>query len=172
MLKDIANFNNLNDYLPLLNAILLLDIVAILLATNRIFDYAFLREWYQKFLLSAVIADVALIILVFIIARAVYYNVFDKFSIIQFIFIAVIIQICHDMLFYVMISNIPKGTNKILDFFQDYAKDASYGAIIGGSIVVILIALMTSYLANFNTNTNIILMILTTYLLQYVLYNN
>lgn len=67
---------------------------------------------------------------------------------------------------------IPRGTNKIIDIFQDYAKEASYKIILGDSVIMILCALLASYLANFDANTNIIIMISAIYILQYVLYNN
>jgi hypothetical protein len=70
-----------------------------------------------------------------------------------------------------MISIIPRGANKMIDVFQDYANEVSYGAIIGDSIMVIAIGLIASYLANFEENTNIIILIVFLYLLQFILYN-
>ena len=82
----------------------------------------------------------------------------------------VAVQIIHDILYYLMISIIPRGTNQIIDLLKDYANEISYGAIIADSIMVITIGLIASFLANFDTNTNIIILAVFIYLLQYILY--
>jgi len=170
MFKDISRFNNINDYLPIITAILIVDIIGIVLSYSNMLG-KYLKLWYQRFLLSAVIADVLVIFLVVIIARAIYYYIFDKFSIINFILVMLVIQITHDILFYLMITIIPRNSNKIIDVFKDYADEVSYKAIIADSIMIIASGLIASYLANFNANTNIIILVVFLYLLQYVLYN-
>jgi hypothetical protein len=167
--KDISRFNNISDYLPIIAAILIVDIVGIILSYSNILG-KFIKLWYQQFLLSAVLADVLVIFLVVIIARAIYYYIFDKFSIIYFILVMLVIQITHDILFYIMIRQIPKGSNKVIDIFKDYAEEVSYKAIIADSIMIIATGLLASYLANFDVNTNIIIIILLVYLLQFILH--
>ncbi len=81
-----------------------------------------------------------------------------------------IIQIIHDILFYIMINIIPRGSNQIIDILKDYADEVSYYAIIGDSLMVIAIGFLASYLAYFNTNTNIIILAIFVYLLQFFLY--
>ena len=103
MFTDISDFNNIADYLPIIAAILIVDIIGIVLLYSNIIESKFLQIWYQKFLLSAVLADVLVIFLVVIIARAIYYYLFNKFSIINFIIVMLVIQITHDILFYIMI---------------------------------------------------------------------
>lgn len=171
MLKNIANFNNINDYLPLFNAVLITDLFVILLLNTRVIKSQVLRKWYSLYNLSAVIADVLIILIGLIITRTIYYYVFDSFSIVKFIILAVIIQIAHDILFYVFFSNIPKGVNKMLDTFKDYANEVSYKAILADSGMMIMSCLIASYLVNKNTNTNIIVLISSLYLLPYLLYN-
>ena len=80
-------------------------------------------------------------------------------------------QIAHDILFYLLFKNVPRGVNKMLDTFKDYAKDVSYSAILSDSGMMIMSCLIASYLANKNTNTNIIVLISFVYLLPYLLYN-
>ena len=171
MFKNIANFDNINDYLPLINAVLITDLFVILLLNMRVIKSQVLRQWYSQYNLSAVIADVLIILIGLIITRAIYYYVFDSFSIIKFTILAVIVQITHDILFYVFFSNIPKGVNKMLDTFKDYANDVSYKAILSDSGMMIMSCLIASYLVNKNTNTNIIVSISFLYLLPYLLYN-
>ena len=171
MFKNIANFNNINDYLPLFNAVLITDLFVIFLLNARVIKSQVLRQWYSQYNLSAVIADILIILIVLIIARAIYYYVFDSFSIVKFVILAVILQITHDILFYLFFSNIPRGVNKMIDTFKDYANNSSYKAILADSGMMIMSCLIASYLVNKNTNTNIIVLISFLYLLPYLLYN-
>jgi hypothetical protein len=171
MLKNIADFNNINDYLPLFNAVLITDLFVIFLLNTMVIKSQVLRQWYAQYNLSAVIADVLIILIGLIITRAIYYYIFDSFSIVKFVILAVIVQIIHDILFYVFFSNIPRGVNKMIDTFKDYAKEVSYKAILADSGMMIMSCLLASYLVNKNTNTNIIVLISFLYLLPYLLYN-
>jgi hypothetical protein len=171
MVKNIADFNNINDYLPLLTSVLITDLFVISLLNTQVIKSRVLRQWYSQYNLSAVIADVLIILIVLIITRAIYYYVFDSFSIGKFIILAVILQITHDILFYVFFINIPRGVNKMIDTFKDYANEISYKAIISDSGMMIMSCLIASYLVNKNTNTNIIVLISSLYLLPYLLYN-
>lgn len=171
MFKDIAHFDNTNDYLPLLNGVLITDLFVIFLLNTKIIKSVVLQEWYSKYNLSAVIADVLIIVIGLIITRALYYYIFDTFSIVRFICLAVVVQIIHDILFYVFFQNIPKGVNQMLDTFKDYASEVSYSAILADSGMMILAALIASYLANKSANVNVIVLILFVYLLPYLLYN-
>jgi hypothetical protein len=171
MLNNIANFNNIYDYLPILNAILITDLFVISLLNLNIIKSNVLRFWYSNFNLSAVIADVLIIFIVLILTRFIYYYIFKTFSIINFIILAVILQIIHDILFYLFISIIPKGTNKMIDTFKDYANEISYFAIIADSCMIIMSCIIAYYLVNINTNFNIIILIVFLYLLPYLLYN-
>ena len=170
MFKDISQFNNIEDYLPILAAILIVLIISIILSHANIITSKFFRLWFQKFLLSAVLSDISLILIFIIITRAIYYYIFDTFSIIYFIIVMLIIQIIYYILFYIFISIIPPGTNQMIDMFKNYANETSYYAIIGDSMMIIAIGLIASYLANFNANTNIIILVISIYLLQFILY--
>ena len=65
----------------------------------------------------------------------------------------------------------PRGVNMMLDTFKDYANEVSYKAILADSGMMIMASLVASYLAGKNLNTNIIVMIISLYLLPYLLYN-
>jgi len=171
MFKDISRFDNIDNYLPIITAILIVDMIVMILSITNVISSKYIKIWYQKFFLSAVLADVLVIFIVVILARAIYYYIFDKFSITNFILVMLALQITHDILFYIIISIIPRGANKMIDIFQDYANEMSYGAIIGDSMMIIAIGLIASYLANFEANTNIIILIVFLYLLQFILYS-
>jgi len=170
MFKDISHFNNIEDYLPILASILIVLIISIILSHVNIITSKFFKLWFQKFLLSAILSDISLIFIFIIITRAIYYYIFDTFSIIYFIIVMLIIQIIYYILFYIFISITPQGTNQMIDMFKNYANETSYYAIIGDSIMIIATGLIASYLANFSANTNIIILIIFIYLLQFILY--
>ena len=66
---------------------------------------------------------------------------------------------------------VPRGVNKMLDTFKEYAKEMSYKAIFADSGMMIMSSLLASYLANHTTNINAIVLISSMYLLPYLLYN-
>jgi hypothetical protein len=171
MLKNIGNFNNINDYLPLLNAVLITDLFVILLLNSKVIKSIVLRKWYKQYNLSAVIADVLIILIGLIITRAIYYYIFKSFSLLKFTILAVIVQIIHDILFYKFFTIVPRGVNKMLDTFKDYSIEASYKAILSDSGMMIMSCIVASYLVNTSTNNNIIVLISLLYLLPYLLYN-
>jgi len=171
MFKNIANFNNTSDYLPLFTAVLITDLFVILLSNTRVIKSKVLNQWYSQYNLSAVVADVLIILIGLIITRVLYYNIFNEFSIIQFVLLAVVIQIVHDVLFYVFFTNVPRGVNKMMDTFKDYADEVSYKAILSDSGMMAMSSIIASYLASKDLNTNMIVMIISVYLLPYILYN-
>jgi hypothetical protein len=65
----------------------------------------------------------------------------------------------------------PRGVNKMIDTFKDYANEVSYKAILSDSGMMIMSCILASYLVNKNMNINIIVLILFLYLLPYLLYN-
>jgi hypothetical protein len=130
-----------------------------------------LKEWYRSYNLSAVIADVLIIMIVILITKKIYNYIFKEFSLNKFILLALIIQIIHDILFYILITIIPKGSNRMIDTFKDYAKEVSYGAIIGDSLMIITACILFNYFEKMDTNTNIIILIVSLYILPYILNN-
>lgn len=171
MFKNIANFSNTNDYMPLFNGVMITDLFVILLLNTNIIKSRVLREWYNKYNLSAVIADVLIILIGLIITRYLYYSVFASFSIIKFVFLAVVVQVIHDILFYILFANVPRGVNQMLDTFKDYADEVSYKAILSDSGMMIMASIVASYLASQSLNTNVIVMIVSLYILPYFIYN-
>ena len=168
--KDISNFNNINDYLPILNGCLNADIIIIILVFNNVFNSIYLKKWYNTFKLSAVIADTLILIIGIIIARFFYGYLFKEFNIWLFTGLAVVIQIIHDILFYLLFKNVPKGYNYMLDVFKSYAKEVGVGALLGDSLMMIIACLLSSYFATFSLNQNIITLIITSYFIPYMIY--
>lgn len=168
--NDISNFYNVNNYLPILNGCIIADLVIIILLFNNFFKSKYLKKWYAKYNLSASIADILILVIGIILTRYFYKYFFDKFNIILFTFLAVIIQIIHDILFYLLFMSTPLNYHYMLDFFKLYANEVGVGAILGDSFMMIIACLFSSYLSTLSLNTNIIILILTTYLLPYMIY--
>jgi len=167
--NDISNFNNTSDYLPIL--------VGVLYVETFVLSFTFLSKrslvlesWYKKYRLAAVLADVLIVIIGIIIARFLYPYFFSGFSIINFITLALAVQIIHDVLFYIFFSSIPKGYNAMLDTFKAYAREIGAYAILGDSLIIIFSCLFASSLVNYSANFNIICLIFTLYLIPYLTY--
>ena len=169
MFKDISNFNNVNNYLPILNGCINADLIIIFLVFHNIFKSNYLKKWYNKYQLSAVIADILILVIGIILSRFFYKFFFDTFNIWKFTALAVCIQIIHDVLFYWLFSSLPYGYNAMLDFFKEYAKEVGLGAILGDSFMMILSCLLSSYFATYSLNANIILLIVSVYFLPYLI---
>lgn len=170
-MNDISNFNKLQDYLPILNGSIVADIVVLLIVYyTPYFNSHYLMKWYETYRLSAIIADVLILVIGLIITRYIfeYFNL--KWNLFLFLGILLGVQIIHDYLFYIIFSNVPQGTNKMLDLFKDYAKEVNVGAIMGDSFMIVIAALLSSYFAGFSLHTNIILLICSVYLIPYILY--
>lgn len=168
--KDISNFSNVSDYLPILNGVLFVETVGIYLTLKRhVIHSNTLRLWYKKYGLSAVIADVSIIMIGFIIARFLYKYFFSQFSIVWFLLLLVLVQIIHDILFYGFFSAVPKGYNGMLDVFKQYGNELGAWAILGDTIIMLTSGLLASYYAGSSLNMNIIYFIITIYFLPYML---
>ena len=170
MLQNIANFSNTNDYLPIFNSVLITDLFVILLLNVGIIKSRILREWYNKYNISAILCDILIIFIGIIIARYVYYSLFSSYSLFKFVLLAVGIQIAHDILFYLFVKSVPRGSNRMIDTFKDYAKEVSYKAILSDSGMMIMASILSAYFVGKSLNTNLIVLIVSAYLMPYLLY--
>ena len=171
MLKNISNFAQVSDYLPILNSVLITDLFVILLLNTSIIKSRVLRVWYNKYNISAILCDILIIFIGIIIARYLYSSFFQSYSLFKFIVLAVGVQIIHDLLFFQLFRSVPRGENKMLDTFKDYAKEVSYKAVLSDSGMMIMAVLLSAFFAGQSLNTNIIVLIVAVYLMPYLLYN-
>lgn len=170
-MKDISNFSSLQDYLPMLNGSIVADIIILLIVYYTPFFNSYnLMKWYETYRLSAVIADVLILVIGLIITRYIYSYFKLKWNIVLFIAILLCVQIVHDYLFYIFFMYVPRGVNKMLDLFKDYAKEVSYGAILGDSFMILITAILASYFADLSFHSNIIILICSMYSIPYILY--
>ena len=173
-LPNISNYTVETDLFYIFCAILTVDVVVLFLARHFKVGGKYLNEWYDNFHILAVIADVFIIFIGFIIARYLYtIFFFDKFgwNAVYFILLLVAVQALHDVLFYVgVIRNVPQGSNDMMDIFKRYADDLG-GQIIGGDALLVVSSALIAMLykmAPFHVTTSITALV--TYALPFAIY--
>ena len=170
-MQNVSNFNDVNDYLYILNGVIITDLVIIALCLGGAIPSKVLRQWYKDYTLSAVIADVLIIVIGIIIARFLYSIIFSKYSLFKFLLLVVLIQITHDLLFYYFVTSVPRGWSRILDTFKNYGKESGFKAILSDSLMMISSVLIACYLKSLSLNTNIIILISVIYLIPYLIFS-
>ena len=171
MLKNLSNFNNVSDYLPIIAAALIVDMVILFRIDLGYINIKSLNAWYNKFGLLAVIADVLSIVIGIIIARFLYPVIFSQYSLIMFLLLTCMVQITHDVSFALLFNSIPRNKSQILDVFKDYGKEVGIAILMVDSIMMVSTILLGSYLASLQTNSVIVIFIISLYILPYLLYS-
>ena len=173
-LGDISNFREVSDLLYIFFGILTVDVIVLFLTRYYKVGGKYLNEWYDKFDLLAVLADVLIILIGFIIARYLYTIYFyEKFgwSPIYFMILLVVVQAIHDILLYVgVIKPMPEGHNQMIDVFKKYADDLG-GVIIGGdALLMIFSALFAMIYKSISIDKFYAINALVVYALPYILF--
>ncbi len=171
MYMQLHNFYDISSYLPILNGSILADLVILsIVYYTPYFDSFYLKKWYEKYRLSAVIADVLILVIGFILTRMVFTYLGWSWNIYLFLATILIIQIIHDVLFYLFFMSVPKGMNNMLDVFKEYAKESGARAILGDSFMIIITVLFSYFFYFQSLNINIISLIVLVYLIPYIIY--
>ena len=173
-LENISNFNDVSDLMYIFVAILTVDVVVLFLARFYKTGGKYLNEWYDQFNILAVIVDVMVIFIGFLIARYLYTAFFaDKFgwNPVFFMLLLIVVQVIHDGLFYIgIIRNVPSGSNEMIDVFKKYAEDLG-GVIYGGdALLVIGSALLAMCYKKMPTTAFIAVGSVVVYTLPYILF--
>jgi hypothetical protein len=171
MLKNLSNFNNVNDYLPILTAALMVDMFILIRMASGSLKIHSLTKWYKEFGLSAVLADVLSIVIGIILTRFLYPLFFKEYSLFFFLLLTCGIQITHDLSFAVLFNSIPRNKSVILDVFKDYAKEVGITILLADALMMISTILLASFIATYSTNSILILLIVALYILPYLLYS-
>lgn len=175
LLGDITDSLNVGDWAYILLAILIVDIVVLFL--TRFFPDALgknLNIWYEKFGLSAVISDVFIIAIGFWLARLAYNyyqpKMAEGFNLWLFLGLLVGIQLIHDIFFYLaIIKPIPKGHNRMMDVFKDYAETGGAKILAGDAAMVIASAFLAMILKETPVDITVFIGLLSVYTLPYIL---
>jgi hypothetical protein len=170
-MNNISIFNNVNDYLPILNGAILTDMFVLLLVIFGFIKSKSLKKWYNLFNLSAFIADVLSIVIGVIISRYLYPLIFDKYDLFNFLFLTVIVQLTHDLLFSKFFYSVPRGNSLMLDVFKDYGNELGGKILLADASMMISTIILGGIFASYSTNFNIIFLISLMYIAQYLLYS-
>ena len=170
-LKPTINYNNKFEYIPIITANIYADLFIIFVTFSKIYiNIKSLEDWYKKYRLSAMIADILIGVLYILLGRYLVYNSGIQVGLTAFAAICVFIQIIFDFLFYIFFTIIPKGSNDMLDFFKGYSKEVGAGALLGDSFLVIMAVIISALLNQSSYDTNIVFLIISVYLTPYFIY--
>jgi uncharacterized protein YacL len=126
-----------------------------------------LDQWYSKFGMTAVLSDC--LVMVLGIQLAMFF--WPKVGIIYIAFVAICIQIIHDILFYfLVIDALPRGQNEMIDLFKEYANENSYKIVLYDSLMIGSTVMLADYLSKINESTVNFFGLLTVYALTYIVY--
>ena len=170
-LSNISNFSKTSDYFPILNGAIITDLIVILRVILGMITKNTLKVWYKKYGLSAVIADVLIIVLGILLTRFIYPYIFKEYSIFLFSGLAVCIQLIHDILFAQLCYAIPRGKSEIMDTFKDYANEFGPIILFADAMMMVSSIVIASILASLSFNANIIVFIISVYIIPYFLYS-
>ena len=162
-------------YFPqILVAVLIVDLIVIFLV--RYFPGFWgstINVWYDRFGLSAVIADVLVIALGFMIAQYVYRNYFRAtygWNPALFAALLVGVQVLHDLLFYFgVIKPIPQGHNGMMDVFKTYAERGGAKVVVADTAMMLGSFGIASVLAGAHSQVTAFSGILAAYAVPYIL---
>jgi len=169
--KPTVNFDNKFEYLPIITANIYADLFIIFATFSRVYyKILTLEDWYKKYRLSAMIADILIGVLYILLGRYLVYTLKLNVGLTTFALLCVVIQVIFDFLFYLLFTLVPSGTNNMLDFFKGYAKEVGVNALFGDSVLVILAVVISALLNARSFDTNIVFLILSIYLTPYFIY--
>jgi hypothetical protein len=169
--KPTVNFDNKFEYLPIITANIYADLFIIFATFTRVYyKILTLEDWYKKYRLSAMIADILIGVLYILLGRYLVYTLNLNVGLTVFAFLCVVIQVIFDFLFYLFFTLAPLGSNNMLDFFKGYAKEVGVNALFGDSVLVILAVIISGLLNARSFDTNIVFLILSIYLTPYFIY--
>ena len=154
-------------WLSLLTATAWVDFAVIVLSKFLPLTKA-LDTWYADFGLVAVGSDVLIIVLGIALAQLLVPTAKG----LMLVGIAVLIQVVHDVLFYVgVIQGVPTGQNAIIDLFKKYAAEGSWKIIVADSAMVASSVLLMEWMNETLSKDWIAFAgILAVYSLLYILY--
>jgi hypothetical protein len=154
------------NIIALVVAVLWVDLIVIIISLYGVLGKT-IREWYAKFGPVAVLSDCLIIILGIMLANFLYPGA----STIELILVALILQLIHDGLFYLLvIQKLPEGQNSIIDLFKKYAAEGGYRILIADALMVLATILGHDYLEAQSIEVTSFLGFLGAYALSYIIY--
>lgn len=173
-LSDIGDYRNLDDLYGIATSSLFTLTLSLIATRIGNLGGLSLNTYFDIFGIEAVLANTALITLIFQLARYFYTVLYAKadksWSPFVFICALVVIQILHDILFYHGVINLlPSGKNDMIDVLKQYAKENSTPAIGAHSALIIITALVAMIINDMDNISKVVLLGIILYTLPYIL---
>ena len=93
-----------------------------------------IKKWYDKFGIVAVLSDVTSVIIGVMLAH--FFAPSDSGWTLALY--SVIVQTIHDVLYYFLIvRQLPEGTNAVIDLMKDYSTEVSWGPIVADAAIML-----------------------------------
>lgn len=126
-----------------------------------------LNKWYSDFGVVAAFDDVTVIVLGIALAQLLWPGIHGW----NLVAAAVVIQLIHDILFYLIIQIVPDGQNRIIDLFKQYAVEGSWKILVADALMIGSTVVLMEWFEN-NIADNLIAFtgVLTAYSLTYIVY--
>jgi len=135
-----------------------------------IFKARALNDWYNRFGIAAVGADVISILIGIAAARYIYTYLGLKGPLF-FLLVLVLFQMCHDIFFYLfVILPIPQGHNQMIDVFKAYAKENGSKIVGVDSLMMITSVFIGAFLKSIPDHYSVATSLVTLYSMCYMLY--
>lgn len=164
------NINNI-EFINIFTATTIVELICILFfrLTKSDFSGKAINNWYDNLRWSAIGLDILIVIIGFYIN--IYLSKYLKINnYLLFLFLQLVLQIIHDILFYFIIKKSVKGNNIIMDEFKEYAKQINIGAIIGDSWMYLMGIPILLHTLKFNKEILILISLICLYIIGYLVY--
>jgi hypothetical protein len=176
-MQSITDYKVVSDWFYIMTAAIIVDTITIinfktkLVPNDGLFGIKALDDWYRRFGIFAVGADVLSLMIGIGFARYIYTSAGFKGSLSFFLLIVILFQFCHDLFFFLaVIAPMPRGQNEMIDVFKDYAAENG-GKILGAdALMMIGVALGSMVLKGLPAHINMMTLIITLYSLCFILY--
>ena len=171
---DVSDVYELSDWLYIVVGAIIIEVIVV--ALIRYFPDIFgkyINIWYNRFKLSAIVADIVILLIGFGIARYVYthyiYPTYD-WNPAYFTLTTVGIQVVHDILFYLgVIKTVPTGENSMMDIFKGYAEEKGAKIILADAMMMSGTSLFSMAMKSLAPHTVIFIGLLSAYAIPYLL---
>jgi hypothetical protein len=173
-MKTITNSNAVGDILYIFVAALVVDFLTVLITKypgpKPYFTVKALDDWYTRFGLTAVAADV-LSVMIGVVAARYIFTAFGLSGTLIFVAVLLIFQLCHDAFFFLaVIQPLPRGENTMINVFKDYATENGGKILIADALLVLGTAAGATLLKNLPFHVTGFVGLVTAYALCFVTY--
>jgi hypothetical protein len=175
-MKTITDYKSVEDILFIFVAALVVDFLTVLITKYPgkapYFTVKALDDWYTKFGLAAVAADVLSVMIGVVGARYIFTSMgFNPNSILLFVVALLIFQLCHDAFFFLaVITPMKRGENTMIDVFKDYATENGAKILAADAMLVLGTAAGATLLKNLPLHVTASVGLVTAYALCFVTY--